>query len=221
VGQGIVTTRLTTVGGAFTALVLPGRYDVAVVGDSGAANDGFVLDTIDVIAGMGPLQFTLAPRVSVGLRVRDNGSEPVVRASVQLARLGDVDGIAEAALSSAQPLFVGECDDNGRVSFAVDPGRYRVAIEPPRGSDVPAYSALLVVDNNLNRTITLPAARVLAGALVDDRGGAVGGAWVRIYAQFVDESGRALLLGEAVSESDGSFAASVPDFSSGSGTLVE
>jgi hypothetical protein len=169
---------------------------------------------------MGELQFTLAPRVSVGLRVRNSSDVDVARASVELTRVGDVDGVVEPVLAAAQAAFVGEADDNGRVSLSVDPGRYRVTIEPPRGSDVPAYSGLLVVDGDLNRTITLPAARVLAGALVDDRGAPVGGAWVRVYAQLVDEGGRALLLGEAVSGSDGAFAVSVPDFGSGGAGLV-
>lgn len=221
VGLGVVTASAITNNGSFNALLLPGRYDVAVMGSSDKANDGLVFDAIDVVANMGELQFTLAPRVSVGLRVRSSPGEDVARASVELTRVGDVDGVVEPVLSEAQAAFVGEADDNGRVSFAVDPGRYRVSIEPPRGSDVPAYSGLLVVDGNLNRTITLPAARVLAGALVDDRGGAVGGAWVRVYAQLVDESGRALLLGEALSAGDGSFAVSVPDFGSGSGVVAE
>jgi hypothetical protein len=174
-----------------------------------------VFDAIDVVANIGELQFTLAPRVSVGLRVRSSGGDAVARASVELTRVGDVDGVVEPALAAAQAAFVGEADDSGRVSLSVDPGRYRISIAPPRGSDVPAYSALLVVDDDVNRTITLPAARVLAGALVNDRGGAVGGAWVRVYAQLVDEGGRALLLGEAVSSSDGSFAVSVPNFGNG------
>jgi hypothetical protein len=220
VGLGVVTANAVTNNGTFTALLLPGRYDVAVVGSSGSAEDGLVFDAIDVVANMGELQFTLAPRVSVGLRVRNSSDVDVARASVELTRVGDVDGVVEPVLAAAQAAFVGEADDNGRVSLSVDPGRYRVTIEPPRGSDVPAYSGLLVVDGDLNRTITLPAARVLAGALVDDRGAPVGGAWVRVYAQLVDEGGRALLLGEAVSGSDGAFAVSVPDFGSGGAGLV-
>jgi len=131
-------------------------------------------------------------------------------ASVILSRVGDENGLAEPVLQEGQPVFLGSADDEGRVSMAVDAGRYRMSLQPPRGTGAPAFSTLLTITSSLERDIVLPTASLVAGSLRDGAGDPVSGAFVRVFSSLSDELGRAIFLGEALSESDGTFEVFVP-----------
>jgi hypothetical protein len=50
----------------------------------------------------------------------------------------------------------------------------------------------------------------MAGTLRDGAGGAVVGAFVRVFSSLTDELGRAIFLGEGLSGADGTFEVYVP-----------
>ncbi len=212
VGAGEFAARATTdVDGSFTLAVRPGRYTVAALGAVDGA-DGLVLDEVVVDAAVSDLTLTLPPRTPVALRIVDgDDGDAVAAASVELQRVGDSLGVAERPLAGAQPSFVAATDEDGDAVLRVALGRYRVTIQPPRDAGLPVFSAVLVVDGAIERELVLPDAGILAGAVADPSGGATSGAVVRVYSPLVDELGRAIYLGEALTAADGSFTIAVPD----------
>lgn len=208
VGAGTTTARTTAdEDGNFRVNVYPGTYSVAAAAEG---DDGGLLVTSLVVTEDQPaLLFTLPARIPASLQVTTAEGSAVPLASVVLTRVGNVDGLAEPVLSTgAQPVFLGSADNNGAVILAVDPGRYRISIAPPRGTGAPVFSVVLTLVDDVERIIALPPATVMAGTLT---GGQVGGAFVRVFSSVTDELGRAILLGEAISEPDGSFAVPLPD----------
>ena len=187
-----------------------GSYTIGVVGESNSGS-GISLTTVDVRAStLTGLVIALPARVRADLEVVTAEGTPVSGASVELTRVGDSEtGIAEPVLRDAQPTFLASTNSDGRIAIDVDPGRYRVTVEPPRGEGQPARSVSLDIAGDFSRRIDLLTANVIAGTLRngDD---VVGGAFVRVYSQVVDERGLAIFLGEAISEPNGSFAVSVP-----------
>ena len=214
VGAGVVNVRqLADDNGNFAIKVVQGNYAVGAVGESTDPRGGIALTAVDVgVATVGGLVIALPARVRASLTVVSASGEPVAGASVVMTRVGaDDTGITEPVLTDAQPTFLASTNERGEVDVDVDPGSYRIGIEPPRGQGTPAFSALITIRSNLRREIVLSTSKILAGTLLngDD---VVGGAFVRIYSRIVDERGQAILLGEALSAPDGSFAVSVPDF---------
>lgn len=210
VGAGVTTVRTTTGDdGTFRLSLSPGSYSAAAVANDNGG--GLVVTTLDVVEGRDDLVFTLAPRITSTLRLTTAEGLSVPLSSVVMTRVGNVDGLAEPVLGGgAQPAFLGAADDTGTVVLAVDPGRYRISIVPPRGTGVPVFSVSLTVADDSERTIALPPATILAGTLT---GGQGGGAYVRVFSEVTDEVGRAILLGETIAEADGTFAVPLPDIS--------
>jgi len=211
VGAGEFYARgVTDDDGAFTLAVRPGRYMLVAVG-AVDGDDGLFTGELVVDAALADLTVTLPPRLDVALTIVDAARDVVAAASVELQRIGDAVGVVERPLSGAQPAFVSATDDEGRAALRVPAGRYRVTIRPPAGVGVPVYSAVLVVEDAVERRLALPDALVLAGAVQDPAGGPTSGAVVRVFSPLVDELGRALYLGEAVTAADGTFTVAVPD----------
>ncbi|MDP2341240.1 MAG: hypothetical protein Q8O67_09795 [Deltaproteobacteria bacterium] len=213
VGAGLYTARATAdESGAFNVALLPGDYLAAAV----AAEDdraGLLVQSIAVAGSIEGLALILPSRVDASVRVTTNDGVAVSSASVVFQRVGDVDGLAEPVLEGAQPLFLASADVEGNAVLAVDEGRYRVTLQPPRGSGAPAFSALVTVDGTFVRDFVLPPQNVLAGVVTDDDGAAAPGSFIRVFSKLTDELGRAIFLGEAIAGDDGSFAVSVPDLS--------
>jgi len=210
IGAGIVSARTTTGDdGRFSVALHLGTYSVAGVGDV-AESAGTLLLDLEVSGPVGDLAFTLPERVSLDLDVQTAEGLGVGLASVVAVRVGDENGLAEPVLADAQPTFLASADEAGRVSLLVDVGRYRVTVEPPRGSGAPAFSALFTLTASEQRAIVLPAATVVAGSLRDATEAPAVGAFVRVFSTITDELGRAIFLGEAQTDSDGAFTAFVP-----------
>jgi hypothetical protein len=210
IDAGIAEARTETVAGRFSVTLHPGRYSVAVVGVAGGTS-GLLVTTLDIIADTPDVVLTLPERVPASFTVTSSSGAAVGLASVVLTRVGDVAGVPEPVLAAAQPVFLGSTDDDGGVVFAVDPGRYRIALQPPRGVEAPPFSTLLTVgEEGLGRDIALPAATIMAGTLQSAVGEAVVGAFVRVFSTLTDEQGRALFLGEGQSAADGTFEVYVP-----------
>ena len=205
IGAGVAEARTETVDGRFSVSLHPGSYSVAVVGVS-TGTAGLTVTTLDVAEDERDIVITLPERVAATFTVSSAAGSAVGLASVVLTRVGDEAGVAEPALTAAQPVFLGSTDDDGRAAFAVDPGRYRIAIQPPRGVEAPAFSTLITVgEAGVVRDVELPASVIMAGTLQDPAGQAVVGAFVRIFSALTDELGRAIFLGEGLSADDGTF----------------
>jgi hypothetical protein len=210
IGAGVAEARTETIDGRFSVSLHPGSYSVAVVG-AVAGTAGLVVTTLDVAQDERDLLITLPERVAANFTVSSAAGGAVGLASVVLTRVGDEDGVAEPVLAAAQPVFLGSSDEDGRVAFAVDPGRYRIAIQPPRGVEAPTFSTLITVgEAGVDRDVELPASTIMAGTLRDGAGGAVVGAFVRVFSSLTDELGRAIFLGEGLSGADGTFEVYVP-----------
>ncbi len=210
IGAGIAEARTETIAGRFTVSLHPGLYSLAVVAPA-SANVGMSVTTIEVGQEMPDVRVTLPARVPASFAVSSFVGEPVAFASVVLTRVGDMRGVADPVLAAAEPVFLGSTDEDGDVSLVVDPGRYRIAIQPPRGSESPPFSTLVTVtEDGLSREVTMPASTILAGTLRDPGGALVVGAYVRVFSTLSDEGGSALLLGEGLSADDGTFEVFIP-----------
>lgn len=209
VGAGIAEARAVTIDGRFSVSLHPGTYSVAAVGAAGQAG-GMVVTTIDVRQDLRDVSFTLPARIPAIFDVVADSGAAVDLASVILTRVGDENGLAEPVLKESQPVFSASTDAVGHLELEVDPGRYRITIQPPRGIGVPTFSTLITVAAPLARTIALPPSTVMAGTLKNAAGEVVVGAFVRVYASLTDELGRAIFLGEGLSNPDGTFEVTVP-----------
>lgn len=209
VGAGIAEARTVTTDGRFSVSLHPGSYSVAAVGAVGGP-DGLLVTTLEVAQDLRDVVLTVPERVPAGFDIVTSTGQPVDLASVVLTRVGDENGLAEPVLGVAQPVFLGSTDDDGHAGFSVDPGRYRIAIQPPRGVEAPTFSTLITVIEAADRTITLPASTVVPGTLRTGAGDPVVGAFVRVYSSLTDELGRAIFLGEGLSNADGTFDVIVP-----------
>jgi hypothetical protein len=210
IGAGVAEARTETIAGRFSVSLHPGLYTLAVVGPA-TANAGMSTTTVQVGQGTSDIQVTLPARVSAAFTVSSFFGEPVAFASVVLTRVGDSRGVADPVLAAAEPVFLGSTDEDGGAFFAVDPGRYRIAIQPPRGSEAPLFSTLVTVsESGLLREVVMPSSMILAGTLRDPGGATVVGAYVRVFSTLSDESGNALLLGEGLSADDGTFEVFIP-----------
>ncbi|HEY1097309.1 MAG TPA: carboxypeptidase-like regulatory domain-containing protein [Myxococcota bacterium] len=218
IGNGIVSVRqVTDDAGAFSMSVVDGTYEVVAVGASTTISGIATLQNVTVAAAVSGLVLDLPARVRSALTVArsPDSDEPVAAASVVLTRIGAVDSsIAEPILKDAQPIFTGNTDEGGSVVLDVDPGYYRLVVQPPRGQALPAFSGIVQIAETGQRTIALNDARVFAGVLRNDSGAVVPGAFVRVFSPIVDERGQAVFLGETIADSDGAFAVSIPSFAS-------
>jgi hypothetical protein len=210
IGAGVVVAQTTcTDEGRFSVALRPGSYAIAAVGEQ-TGTSGMLLGSVEVVGAVGDLALSVPDRLPLDLTVLTADGLPVPLASVVLSRVGDENGLAEPVLYESQPVFLGSADEEGRVSLAVDAGRYRVSLQPPRGTGAPAFSTLLTITSGLKRDIVLPSSSLVAGSLRDGAGDPVSGAFVRVFSSLSDELGRAIFLGEALSESDGTFEVFVP-----------
>lgn len=212
-GAGTFTHRAVTLAdGRIDARIPPGRYDMVVVPPAGVESGGLLfVDDVELPASGSALRLALPARVPWSGRVLDADGELTAGATLVVTRVGDERGRPEPGLADL-PLTVELTSDNdGTFRVALDPGRYRVYVQPRPGSGLPATSALLSVGTvPLRRDIELPARALVAGA-VQLRGAGVQGAWVRVYSAIVDEVGSAILLGEGPTAADGHFDVVVPD----------
>ena len=210
IGAGVaVAHAICADDGRFSVALHPGSYVVAAVGEQ-TGTSGMRVSTVEVTASTDDLVLSVPDRLPLALTVVGADGLPVPLASVVLSRIGDENGLAEPVLQLSQPVFLGSADELGRVQLVVDAGRYRIGLQPPRGTGAPAFSTLLTITAGLERDIVLPEASLVAGSLRDGAGEAVSGAFVRVFSSLSDELGQAIFLGEALSESDGTFEVFVP-----------
>jgi len=220
VGAGEVRRQIASdASGNFETDLAPGVYDVAIVAPLSTTPAGMqVLSSSAALTvpREEEIVFTLPSRPTVSGAILDDAGAPLAGALVQFARIGAEGGGAEPALEGATLSTTTTSDLDGRLSVALDPGRYRVRVDPPLGLSVPSTTLVRdVFATPESLEIVLPPARHAAGVVVDDGGAAVAGAQVRVFATLVGEDGAAIALGEGAADEQGLFAVTVPDLTGG------
>lgn len=198
--------------GRVDELVPPGRYDLAVAGPSTMASAGLLLvEGLELPLAGASFALRLPPRPTWSGAVRDRGGVGVGGTVLELVRVGDVSGRAEAILGDLAVAFVAKADDVGAFSVAVDPGRYRVRVRPPPASRAPSVSVLVTVPfAGLLRDVELPARGLVVGRALAE-GAPVRAAWVQVFSTLKDERGAAIQLGAGPADDQGAFEIVVPD----------
>ncbi len=213
VGNGAFQTLVQADGaGVLDAQLPPGTYTVVVVAPETSAAGLLVQGDVDVPSTNADLELTLPARVRFAGAVLDPDGATLPGAQLTITRVVDPAG-PDAPLAHTFVSFTTQSGDDGTFEVSVDPGRYRVSTRPPRGKNAPASSELVTVpDGGLQADVRLPARAVVAGTVLSS-GAPVDNAYVRVFSDFLlDEQGSAILVGEAVSGSDGAFEMVVPDF---------
>jgi len=219
VGAGEVRRQIASdANGLFEADLAPGTYDAAVVAPLSTSPAGMLVLSASAsirIPAEGPLTFTLPSRPSFRGSVVLANREPAVGALVHLARIGAEGGGAEPVFEGTTLTTTATTSTDGSFVVPLDPGRYRVRIDPQ--PDALAPSSTLVADVFAApepALFTLPPARHAAGVAVSESGDAVADAQVRVFATLVGEDGFAIALGEGTTDAEGRFTVTVPDFTS-------
>lgn len=211
-GGSFAATVLTDAAGRFDEELRPGRYELVVVGPT-PGNAGLLAGyTVDLDVETSLIALNLPLRVLMSGAVLDAAGAPVANATISLRRVGELGGEENPALEGLGWTFTTVTDIDGSFSQYVDPGRYRVTIEPDSSTTRPRLSALLeVAEDSLVHRFTLPPSRVVAGRIVREDGQPVAGAAVSAYAPFVGEDSVSLELGATQCKADGSFELLLPE----------
>jgi hypothetical protein len=169
---------------------------------------GLLQMTADVPASGGTeTTWTSPARALVQGSVRYPDGGPVVAVGVR----ADPVGVAAPGVPQPPAGADGVTDDNGHFALRLDPALYRLEIGSQDGFPALRSFTRIEVGGSLPEA-TLITGRTLTAVLRRDGGTAVGQALVRIYRSVVldDGSSRALLLGEAVSDSTGQVSILLP-----------
>jgi hypothetical protein len=219
VGNGEVRRQIACdENGLFDADLAPGIYDVAVVAPLSTSPAGMLVlseSATVAIPTEGDLLFTLPSRPQFGGSVVLSSRDPASGALVHLARIGAEGGGAEPVLEGATLTTTVTTASDGAFSVPLDPGRYRVRIDPTVESQAPSTTLVIDVFASPEPALfTLPPARFAAGIAKDGTGSPVADAQVRVFATVVGEDGGAIALGEGTTDLEGLFTVTVPDFTS-------
>lgn len=205
-------TVSTDAAGRFDEELRPGRYELVVVGPTAGSAGLLAGYTVDLDAETPLVALNLPLRSLMSGTVLDAAGAPVANATMSLRRVGELGGEENPALEGLGWTFAAVTDIDGSFAQYVDPGRYRVTIEPDSSTTRPRLSALLEVgEDSLVHRFTLPPSRVVAGRIVRQDGQPVAGAAVSAYAPFVGEDGVSLELGATQCKADGTFELLLPE----------
>jgi hypothetical protein len=194
----------TTDGGTFSLQTLPqagaGTLMLSAIPPPGSAA-GFLQAIAEVPSSGGAgTTWTTPPRALVQGSVRYPDGGPVVAVGLR------ADPVGPAGPGMPQPPAGadGVTDDNGHFALRLDPALYRLEVASQDGYPALRSFTRIAGGGSLPET-TLVTGRTLTAVLRRDGGTPVDQALVRIYRSVVldDGSSRALLLGEAVSDSTG------------------
>jgi hypothetical protein len=215
VGTGTFAVQADANAQGLVSLTLPpGSYDVAAAAPDDNVVAGLLVTTSVVVAAT-PAEATLTLPARTVLQgvVTDVNGAPVANAAVTTTRIGGSGGAPEPSLQGALRVSTGSTDDQGRFAVHVDAGRHRLTVIPVVGDTKPMSTEVIDVGvDALAHDVTLAKPAFLAGA-VSANAGPVAGAYVRVFSALVDERGAAILLGQGLAGSDGTFNIVLPDVS--------
>jgi hypothetical protein len=205
----------TNESGRFTGFVLPGLYQVEIVGAEEGA--GILVDDFEVVANPSSMilgqVFTLPRRSILGGTVQLADGEPVSGARVQASALGLGLGTTTTRAAMLNRSATGTSGSMGEFRIPLDVGRYDLSVEMPHetryawtvdrdfgvgGSDAP-----------LRRVLTVRAPhRIEASARFADES-PIADAQVRFFA-VDDETGRLVQIGASTTDAEGRLVAYLP-----------
>ncbi len=210
--------------GSFTASLIPGNYTLVVSPEDGVYANAVLRNFVvrsDVQRQAGQV-FTLAPRYTVTGRALTPAGVPVAGATVTAvpfqsaytasACLSDADMAILAPLADTTEV---PTDTGGNYALAVNPGLYRLVVQPAGGSGFPATlsNPLCVASGVQSFDVALDAPVVIHGTVRDTLGNPIAGATVEGLIRVRDPGapGVVLRLGRTVSATDGTYTTLLPD----------
>jgi len=139
-----------------------------------------------------PATFTLAPKVQLSGSVSDSMSAPAVNALVSATQIS---GVTDCGANATPPPVVSsKTGPGGEYYLKLDPGMYRIEVDPPPSSMV-TYprtvldgAAAVTVSGALVHNISLPAGNVAMGTVYGPDGLPVPMASVEIFETFCKEA---------------------------------
>jgi hypothetical protein len=146
----------------------------------------------------------LPRRPQLAGRVTDSDARVVEGVRIRATRVvmggpQEVDERCEAELLSPPSFATSEAD--GRYRLALDPGEYRLELEPPMGSPHPLHALdAVVVRSPVVLDVTLPLGRVIEARTVAPDGTSLPGAVVRLFEVL---GSRAVLRGQGLADATG------------------
>ncbi len=205
--------------GRYDAELRPARYDFVVVAPPSYPSAGLLAAFSAEVGGEAPAPILNLPeRLLVSGSVVDAGSEedgyrgqPVGNASVQMTRISGVGGEQEPLLEGLGWTFTAVTDAEGKWQQRVDPGRYRVVIQPDASTTRPRFTDVIdVAPEETAHRFQLAPSSVVAGYVSGVEGQPIAMSTVTAYAPLVGETGAAIELGSAQTKADGSFEILLP-----------
>jgi len=210
-------TGITNSEGTVMLPLLPGtaaknqEYAVTISSPATSPYAGVHMPKVEVGPGDGILAaMQLKPRFKLAGKV-------VTRQGLAVAgALVEANGIASQPGGAALPIAQTSTstDSLGMFTLAVEPGSYNFRVTPPLGKGLPIYTIPnKSISGDLGGVVfTLPAARVLAGGVVDPAGKGLSGAKVEVYELIYDthQTKRAELRASDLTGKDGSFSLLLP-----------
>ncbi|MBN2361354.1 MAG: carboxypeptidase regulatory-like domain-containing protein [Deltaproteobacteria bacterium] len=208
-------TAVSAANGGYRIELLPGSYRAVAVPPIAASAaltetpQAIVID-VDPI-GTSSVDFAAARRAWLRGTVTSAGGAVVAAATVRATRVGNA-AETPGPGNSVRTVFETTTDGAGGYALAVDPGQLEVTVIPAPLSVEPRRTDLLTMGlTDLAHDVRLYSAAPFGGRVVTDSGATpVSDTLVRAY--LVLDGDRAVLVGEEVTEGDGTFNLVLPKF---------
>jgi hypothetical protein len=215
--------RVQTSGdGTFSAWLIPGDYEVILEppGEDFANGRASLRVRDDVREQMGQT-FTVSPRLTVEGRVLTNAGQPVPGARVRAVPFTTAyvrhACLADPTLAALAPRARGDESGtgvDGSYRLDVDPGIYRIVVEPPSGSGFATDlgDTRCVVSNIRSLDLVLDSPVVVRGVVRDPGGRPLHGAQIEAVARVreVGAMGVSLRVARTTTGSDGTYTLLLP-----------
>jgi hypothetical protein len=202
---------ITNGAGVYEVTLRAGDYVVQAAPSTDANAPGLSAQQSITVPAAGPLNLTCPPKVvRLGQVLTADGL--LVGANFQILATRVPDGLVTTR--AAPPTAT---DPNGIFSLVGDPGRWRITVVPPAGSNLPRN--IVQVDLSAEPgPSALPAIRIspplqvvgtVTGSAPPAQAVVIGGVMVSFFS--LDVSGHSLFLGSALTDAKGRYAAILPD----------
>jgi hypothetical protein len=204
---------ITNGAGAYAVTLRAGEYVVQAAPSTDANAPALSAQQSITLPAAGPLNLTCPPKVvRLGQVLTADGR--FVGANFQILATRVPDGLVTTR--AAPPTAT---DPNGIFSLVGDPGRWRITVVPPAGSNLPRNIVQVDLSAADPGPSALPAIRIspplqvvgtVTGSAPPAQAVEIGGAMVSFFS--LDASGQhSLFLGSALTDAKGRYAAILPD----------
>ncbi|MFA6032581.1 MAG: hypothetical protein WC889_06750 [Myxococcota bacterium] len=212
VGKGVYTkTFWTGADGTWPSLTLfEGTYSVAVSSPPLSVYSATTLKTLEVSESGNSFEIELGVRPEISGVVKYPDNVPAEGTAVVARFLGSCS--EDVPVPSPSNELVTYTNSGGYYMMPLDPGLYDFEFTPPKDT----YNALAVkrglcVSTSGKLNAALPRTYLLQGTALDGKGLPSGSTVLEFYADTIDSSGKAVLLGTAITDKNGKYAVGLPD----------